>query len=238
MNLTRMVSACMVCFGLWGCGQSAGPSINTPAQQPVTAPAPPAKQHIGLIMKTLTNPFFVEMEKGARRAEKELGVTLKVKTAAQETSIEQQIQLVEDMIADRVAAIVEIAFAAGLGEADQRHPAADATAPAAARQGRQTGDEGGEILDPAPDGVQHLGNALGGGPAGATVGADALGGVEGGGVEPGLARQARGGKPVFRRQGVEGTPDVIMPHGGVIPLAGVVPRARIQMMCRAVGKLS
>jgi ribose transport system substrate-binding protein len=106
MNLSRLVSACMVCFGLWGCGQSAGPSINTPAQQPATAPAPPAKQHIGLIMKTLTNPFFVEMEKGARRAEKDLGVTLKVKTAAQETSIEQQIQLVEDMIADRVAAIV------------------------------------------------------------------------------------------------------------------------------------
>ena len=106
MNLSRLVSASMVCFGLWGCGQSAGPSINTPTQQPATAPATPAKQHIGLIMKTLTNPFFVEMEKGARRAEKELGVALKVKTAAQETSIEQQIQLVEDMIADRVTAIV------------------------------------------------------------------------------------------------------------------------------------
>ncbi len=106
MNLTRMVSASMVCFGLWGCGQSTGPSVNTPAPQPASAPATPAKQQIGLIMKTLTNPFFVEMEKGARRAEKDLGVTLKVKTAAQETSIEQQIQLVEDMIADRVAAIV------------------------------------------------------------------------------------------------------------------------------------
>jgi ribose transport system substrate-binding protein len=57
-------------------------------------------------MKTLTNPFFIEMEKGARRAEKELGVTLQVKTAAQETSIEQQIQLVEDLIAAKVAAIV------------------------------------------------------------------------------------------------------------------------------------
>jgi len=46
------------------------------------------------------------MEKGDRRAEKELGITLKVKTAAQETSIEQQIQLVEDLIADKVDAIV------------------------------------------------------------------------------------------------------------------------------------
>jgi ribose transport system substrate-binding protein len=46
------------------------------------------------------------MEKGARRAEKELGINLTVKTAAQETSIEQQIQLVEDLIAARVNAIV------------------------------------------------------------------------------------------------------------------------------------
>jgi ribose transport system substrate-binding protein len=70
------------------------------------APTVIAKKQIGLVMKTLTNPFFVEMEKGARRAEKEIGITLKVKTAAQETSIEQQIQLVEDLIADKVDAIV------------------------------------------------------------------------------------------------------------------------------------
>lgn len=57
-------------------------------------------------MKTLTNPFFIEMEKGARRAEKELGIGLIVKTAAQETSIEQQIQLVNDLVAAKVDAIV------------------------------------------------------------------------------------------------------------------------------------
>lgn len=57
-------------------------------------------------MKTLTNPFFVEMEKGARKAEQELGIHLTVKTAAQETSIEQQMQLIEDLIAAKVSAIV------------------------------------------------------------------------------------------------------------------------------------
>jgi ribose transport system substrate-binding protein len=46
------------------------------------------------------------MEKGARRAEKELGVELLVKTAAQETSIEQQIQIVDDLIAAKADAIV------------------------------------------------------------------------------------------------------------------------------------
>jgi ribose transport system substrate-binding protein len=61
---------------------------------------------IGLVMKTLTNPFFIEMEKGARRAEAELKVELQVRTAAQETSIEQQIQIVNDLITAHVDAIV------------------------------------------------------------------------------------------------------------------------------------
>lgn len=74
--------------------------------QAATQVPPTDKKKIGLVMKTLTNPFFIEMEKGARRAEKELGVELLVKTAAQETSIEQQIQIVEDLIAAKVHAIV------------------------------------------------------------------------------------------------------------------------------------
>ena len=57
-------------------------------------------------MKTLTNPFFVEMEKGARKAEKDFDIDLLVKTAAQETSIQQQIGIVESLIRDRVDAIV------------------------------------------------------------------------------------------------------------------------------------
>ena len=106
MNICRLVPALALLLGIGGCGQSDVPSV-TSAAPSVAAPAPvSAKKQIGLVMKTLTNPFFVEMEKGARRAEKDLGVTLKVKTAAQETSIEQQIQLVEDMIADKVDAIV------------------------------------------------------------------------------------------------------------------------------------
>jgi len=57
-------------------------------------------------MKTLTNPFFVEMEKGARQAEVEFGVELVVKTAAQETSIEQQIEIVDELIREKIDAIV------------------------------------------------------------------------------------------------------------------------------------
>lgn len=61
---------------------------------------------VALVMKTLTNPFFVEMEKGARQAEKELGIHLLVQTAAQETSIEQQIEIVNQNIDAEVNAIV------------------------------------------------------------------------------------------------------------------------------------
>ena len=57
-------------------------------------------------MKTLTNPFFVEMEKGARKAESELGIQLIVKTAAQETSIQQQIEIVDELVNLKVDAIV------------------------------------------------------------------------------------------------------------------------------------
>lgn len=61
---------------------------------------------IALIMKTLTNPFYIGMEKGARKAELELGINLIVRTGAQETSIEQQINIVEELISDKVDAIV------------------------------------------------------------------------------------------------------------------------------------
>ncbi|MZP28185.1 substrate-binding domain-containing protein [Heliobacterium undosum] len=64
------------------------------------------KKKIALVMKTLTNPFFIEMEKGARRAENELGVNLIVKVGAKETSIEQQIAIVDELIREKVDAIV------------------------------------------------------------------------------------------------------------------------------------
>jgi ribose transport system substrate-binding protein len=74
------------------------------ATEPVPEQAKPYR--IALVMKTLTNPFFVTMERGARKAEAEFGITLLVKTGAQETSIEQQILIVEQMIQDKVDAIV------------------------------------------------------------------------------------------------------------------------------------
>jgi ribose transport system substrate-binding protein len=64
------------------------------------------KLTIALVMKTLTNPFFIEMENGARKAASELGINLVIKTAGQETSIEQQIANVEELIESKADAII------------------------------------------------------------------------------------------------------------------------------------
>jgi len=106
MKLLHLLFPLLVGLGLVACDRPSGSGAFS-AVKVDSAPAfAPAKPEIGLVMKTLTNPFFVEMEKGARRAEKELDIRLKVKTAAQEASIEQQIQLVDDLITAKVAAIV------------------------------------------------------------------------------------------------------------------------------------
>ena len=111
------VAACarVVLFFVFGlilvaCGGATPQSaslIDKTQSQATATPAPAADRlQVALVMKTLTNPFFIEMEKGARRAEQELGIELIVKTGAQETSIEQQIAIVDDFIARGVDAIV------------------------------------------------------------------------------------------------------------------------------------
>lgn len=106
MKLLRALALTGLSLGLFACSKSEGPAVTTTAQPAAEAQAPAPSVKIGLVMKTLTNPFFIEMEHGARRAEKELGLTLLVKTAAQETSVEQQVQLMEDLIAAKVDGIV------------------------------------------------------------------------------------------------------------------------------------
>ncbi|OMH33615.1 substrate-binding domain-containing protein [Motiliproteus sp. MSK22-1] len=82
--------------------------LNLKANDPLGNTSTEAQKttRVALVMKTLTNPFFLEMERGARRAEREFAVDLIVKMAASETSIQQQIGIVEDLIRDQVDALV------------------------------------------------------------------------------------------------------------------------------------
>jgi len=114
INVLLLFGCCAFLIGLIsGCGQNnqaataALPSESTSTDTAASTATPDeAKITVALVMKTLTNPFFVEMEKGAREAEQELGIDLLVKTGAQETSIEQQISIIKNLIEERVNAIV------------------------------------------------------------------------------------------------------------------------------------
>lgn len=63
------------------------------------------RPQIALVMKTLNNPFFVDMQRGAEDAAKALNVELIVQAAERETDVERQMQIVENLIQARVGAI-------------------------------------------------------------------------------------------------------------------------------------
>ncbi|MCX6079066.1 MAG: sugar ABC transporter substrate-binding protein [Chloroflexi bacterium] len=110
-KIIQIACFAIITISLFACGSSQAQDNGAPfieSTQAVSAEAtnPAQTLKIALVMKTLTNPFFVEMEKGARRAETEFGIQLIVKTAAQETSIQQQIEIVGELVKQKVDAIV------------------------------------------------------------------------------------------------------------------------------------
>ncbi len=68
-------------------------------------PADSAKPTIALVLKTLNNPFFIDMQKGAQEAAQKLGVTLIVQAAEREVDVEKQMQIIENLIQTKVAAL-------------------------------------------------------------------------------------------------------------------------------------
>ena len=103
----RQLIVTLLLLGLAACdGEQASISAITASAPASAASGSSNGLQVSLVMKTLTNPFFIEMEKGARRAAQETGTRLEVKTATQETSIEQQIKIVEDMVKRGTDAIV------------------------------------------------------------------------------------------------------------------------------------
>jgi ribose transport system substrate-binding protein len=85
---------------------SCEPPANLSAAESQVPPPADSTTTIALVMSNRTNPLYAEVERGARQAEKELGVRLVVRTGAQETSVDQQIQLLEDLLRENVQAIV------------------------------------------------------------------------------------------------------------------------------------
>lgn len=80
-----------------------------PDEGQASAPDPAeAPRTVALVFVSIANPFFVGMEKGARRAERELGIRLRVATSANDFSVEQQSTNIRQLIADKVDAIVVV----------------------------------------------------------------------------------------------------------------------------------
>jgi ribose transport system substrate-binding protein len=79
-------------------------------EQPASASSPGAagaggKPTIAFVMKTLNNPFFIEMQKGAQEAAQKLGVDLVVQAADREIDVERQMQIIENLIQRKVSAL-------------------------------------------------------------------------------------------------------------------------------------
>lgn len=60
---------------------------------------------VALVMKTLNNPFFIEMQKGAQEAADRLGINLLLQAAEREVDVEKQMQIIENLIQRNVDAI-------------------------------------------------------------------------------------------------------------------------------------
>ncbi len=60
---------------------------------------------IALVMKTLNNPFFIDMQRGAEEAASQLKINLIVQAAEREVDVEKQMQIIENLIQRKVDAI-------------------------------------------------------------------------------------------------------------------------------------
>jgi ribose transport system substrate-binding protein len=63
------------------------------------------KPTVALVLKTLNNPFFIDMQKGAQETAQKLGVRLLVQAAERELDVEKQMQIVETLIQSKVSAL-------------------------------------------------------------------------------------------------------------------------------------
>jgi ribose transport system substrate-binding protein len=83
----RRLALCALCLTTAACNRGA---------------AATAKPTVALVVKTLNNQFFIDMEAGARAAADSLGFELIVQAPEREIDVERQLQIVENLIQRRV----------------------------------------------------------------------------------------------------------------------------------------
>ena len=60
---------------------------------------------VAFVMKTLNNPYFIEMQRGAEDVAKKYGINLIIQAAEREVDVEKQMQIVENLIQRKVNVI-------------------------------------------------------------------------------------------------------------------------------------
>jgi ribose transport system substrate-binding protein len=68
-------------------------------------PQGPDQATVALVLKTLNNPFFIDMQKGAQDAAAKAGIRLIVQAAEREVDVEKQMQIIENLIQSKVGAL-------------------------------------------------------------------------------------------------------------------------------------
>ncbi len=86
------VNTCFIIASLSGCQRGEKQGVDGPS--------------IALVMKTLNNPFFIDMQAGAEKAAKELGVNLIIQAAEREVDVEKQMQIIENLIQRKIDALI------------------------------------------------------------------------------------------------------------------------------------
>ena len=100
MRTTRsLVFLGAICFLLAACNRSEQPAKSGSAANASGKPT------IAFVMKTLNNPFFIDMQRGAEEQAKKSGATLIVQAADREIDVERQMQIIENLIERKVSAL-------------------------------------------------------------------------------------------------------------------------------------
>ena len=60
---------------------------------------------IALVLKTLNNPFFIDMQRGAESVSDSLQINLLVQAAEREVDVEKQMQIIENLLQIQVDAL-------------------------------------------------------------------------------------------------------------------------------------
>jgi ribose transport system substrate-binding protein len=104
--LAALLVALALMIGLAACDGQEEDTTAGPANAAASAGEGGPEYRIALIMKSAGNPFFMSMEEGAQAAADDLGVELLPQTITDESQDQQQINVVDSMVANDVDAIL------------------------------------------------------------------------------------------------------------------------------------